>query len=59
MSKRFPIRVLLVDDYGLIRVGLREQLTSCPDFSIVGEAGSAAQAVELAAGSPLRLCSWI
>ena len=48
MPKGFPIRVLVVDDYGLIRAGLREQLTSCPDFSVVGEAESAEQAVELA-----------
>jgi DNA-binding NarL/FixJ family response regulator len=48
MPRRHRIRVLLVDDHGLIRIGLREQLTSCPDFSVVGEAASVEQAVELA-----------
>lgn len=48
MAKLTPIRVLLVDDYSLVRVGLREQLTGCPDFSVVGEAVSVEQAVELA-----------
>jgi DNA-binding NarL/FixJ family response regulator len=38
----------LVDDHGLVRIGIREQLTSCPDFSVVGEAASVEQAVELA-----------
>jgi DNA-binding NarL/FixJ family response regulator len=40
--------VLLVDDHGLVRIGLREQLTSCQDFSIVGEAATVAQAITLA-----------
>jgi two-component system, NarL family, response regulator DevR len=48
MPRRPQIRVLLVDDYGLVRIGIREQLTSCHDFSVVGEAASVEQAVELA-----------
>jgi|CXWL01.1.fsa_nt_gi DNA-binding NarL/FixJ family response regulator len=48
MPRRHRIRVLLVDDHDLIRIGLREQLTSCQDFSVVGEAASVEQAVELA-----------
>jgi two-component system response regulator DevR len=48
MPRRPRIRVLLVDDHGLVRIGLREQLTSCPDISVVGEAASVKQAVELA-----------
>lgn len=40
--------MLLVDDHGLVRIGLREQLTSCQDFSVVGEAASVKKAVELA-----------
>jgi two-component system response regulator DevR len=48
VPRRTRIRVLLVDDHGLVRIGLREQLTSCPDFSVVGEAASVKHAVELA-----------
>ncbi len=48
MARRSPIRVLLVDDHGLVRIGIREQLASCQDFSVVGEAASVKQAVELA-----------
>jgi two-component system response regulator DevR len=48
VPRRAQIRVLLVDDHGLVRIGLREQLASCRDFSVVGEAASVAQAVELA-----------
>lgn len=40
--------MLLVDDHGLVRIGIREQLASCQDFSVVGEAASVEQAVELA-----------
>jgi two-component system, NarL family, response regulator DevR len=48
VTRRSPIRVLLVDDHGLVRIGIREQLASCQDFSVVGEAASVKQAVELA-----------
>ncbi|THJ12147.1 MAG: response regulator transcription factor [Nitrospira sp. CG24C] len=48
MTRRSLIRVLLVDDHGLVRIGIREQLASCQDFSVVGEAASVKQAVELA-----------
>lgn len=46
MPQRPRIRVLLVDDHGLVRIGLREQLTSGSGFSVVGEAASVEQAVE-------------
>ncbi|NOT21678.1 MAG: response regulator transcription factor [Nitrospiraceae bacterium] len=48
MARRSPIRVLLVDDHSLVRIGIREQLAGCQDFSVVGEAASVKQAVELA-----------
>lgn len=46
------IRVLLVDDHPVLRVGLRTLLESEPDMEVVGEAGDGQEAVELAR----RLC---
>jgi DNA-binding NarL/FixJ family response regulator len=41
--------VLLVDDHELIRQGLRHAFERDPEFKVVGEAGSVAEAVRLAA----------
>ena len=41
------IRVLLVDDHALIREGLRRALEQTDDLEVVGEAGSAAEALAL------------
>ena len=38
------IRLFLLDDHEIVRRGIRELLESEPDISVVGEAGSAAQA---------------
>ncbi|QQQ80208.1 response regulator transcription factor [Saccharothrix sp. 6-C] len=38
-------RVLLVDDHEVVRVGVRELLNSADDLDVVGEAGSAAEAL--------------
>lgn len=42
------IRVLLVDDHAVVRLGLRSLLMNQPGFRIVGEAGTAAEAVSMA-----------
>ena len=43
-----PVRVLLVDDQGLVRAGFRALLDDAGDVEVVGEAGDGAAAVELA-----------
>jgi len=41
------IRLLIVDDHEMVREGLKAMLISEPDFSIVGDAANAEQALEL------------
>ncbi|MFE1896960.1 response regulator [Streptomyces yangpuensis] len=52
ISARTPIRVFLLDDHEVVRRGLRDLLEAEPDISVVGEAGTAEQA--LARGPALR-----
>ena len=40
-----PIRVFLLDDHEIVRRGLREMLEADGDFEVVGEAGTAEEAV--------------
>ena len=42
-----PIRLLIVDDHEMVREGLKAMLVSEPDFSIVGDAANAEQALTL------------
>jgi NarL family two-component system response regulator LiaR len=42
------IRVLIADDHGVVRQGLRYLLEKQPDLEVVGEAGDGAEAVRLA-----------
>ncbi len=42
------VRVVLADDQPLIRAGLRVLIADCPDLDVVGEAGTGAQAVQIA-----------
>jgi len=66
-----PIRLMLVDDHEVTRLGLRTLLESCPQFQIAGEAGSVAETltavprlkpdlvlldVRLADGSGIEVC---
>ena len=43
-----PLRLLLVDDHEVTRIGLRTLLEACPQFEIAGEAGSVTEALEAA-----------
>lgn len=42
------IRVLLVDDHDIVRLGLRTYLSGLPEFAIVGEATNGKEAVQAA-----------
>jgi two-component system response regulator DevR len=48
-----PIRVLIVDDHEMVRIGLKAILQAEPDLQVVGETGVGAEVAELvAARSP-------
>src|SRR5688500_411772 len=42
-----PIRVLIVDDHAILRAGVREMLADEDDLQVVGEAGSAEEALQV------------
>jgi len=45
--KQTPIHIIIVDDHEVVRHGLRSLLSLEPDFHIIEEAGSVAEAVSL------------
>lgn len=47
MAKPAPIRVLLVDDHALVRLGFRRLLEDDPEIAVVGDASDGAEALEL------------
>ena len=54
-----PIRIVLVDDEAMVRVGLRMVLDGEPDLEVVGEAADGAEAVDVVARDRARTsCSW-
>ena len=44
-----PLKILIVDDHEVVRMGLRTLLGRHEAFKVVGEAGSMAEAIEMAA----------
>ena len=47
-----PIRVALIEDHEMVRAGFRMLIESQPDMTIVGEAGSGDEGLELLAQEP-------
>jgi DNA-binding NarL/FixJ family response regulator len=47
MDRSDGIRILIADDHTIFRTGVRSLLSAEPDFTVVGEAGSAAEAVQM------------
>src|SRR5258708_18481017 len=47
-----PIRCVIVDDHEMLRYGVRRLLEDAPDFTVVGEAGDAAEALKLVLEHP-------
>jgi hypothetical protein len=52
------VRVVLADDQPLIRAGLRMLIADTPDLDVAGEAGTGAQAVQLARDASPTSWSW-
>jgi Response regulator containing a CheY-like receiver domain and an HTH DNA-binding domain len=49
MMDQQPIRVVVVDDHNVVRIGLRAYLDTVEDIAVVGEAASGEQAIEVVA----------
>jgi NarL family two-component system response regulator LiaR len=47
VSRTRRIRVMVVDDHGMVREGLKVFLSTCDDIEVVGEAANGAEAVDL------------
>jgi two-component system, NarL family, response regulator DevR len=47
-AARMQVRVLIVDDHELVRVGLRTLLSTDPEIKVLGEAATGAQAIAMA-----------
>src|SRR3972149_292796 len=45
-NQNAPLRILIVDDHDVVRLGLRSLLDGRGSFQVVGEAGSVAEAVQ-------------
>ena len=49
-----PVRILVVEDYGVLRADLRGLLDASPDLEVVCEAGKAQRVLYLARTVPYR-----
>jgi two-component system, NarL family, response regulator DegU len=47
MQSNNKISILIADDHPLFRMGVRQELESCPDFELVGETGNGKEALNL------------
>src|SRR5665213_368671 len=50
-SQMDAIRILIVDDHAVVRIGLKTVLANASGFRVVGEAGTVAESVALAVQS--------
>ena len=48
-------RILIADDHGVVRDGLRQMVGACPDLEIAAEAGDGIEALRLAQSEPFDL----
>lgn len=55
MSTAPSVRLLLVDDHPMVREGLRARLSHVPQFEVIDEAGSAAEALQSLAQHDIHL----
>ena len=51
-EKDRPLRLVLVDDHEVVRLGLRALIERHPDLEVIAEAGNADEAVQLALSEP-------
>ncbi|MGD9580837.1 MAG: response regulator [Vampirovibrionia bacterium] len=47
MAKTTPIKVLLVEDHALMRIGMKHSITIDPDINIIGEASDGKLCIEM------------
>ena len=50
-----PVRILLVDDHDIVRVGFRLLLNATPDLRVVAEAGTGEDALMVARDTPINV----
>lgn len=50
-----PVRILLVDDHDIVRVGFRLLLNGTPDLRVVAEAGTGEDALTVARETPINV----
>ncbi len=48
MSNQEPATILLIDDHPMLRTGVKQLISMATDITVVGEAGSGEQGIEMA-----------
>ena len=55
MAPVSPARILLIEDHPIVRLGIRQMITTDPRFTVSGEADSTESAVRTATATPIDL----